>query len=74
MDTVMFCEADVNPPGPVHEYVTPEVVEDPFMVTLDVEQESCPETETLAFGGVFRKTVTLAVPVQPLTGSVAVTV
>ena len=61
---------EVNPPGPVHEKVTPGVTEPPFSVTEILEQVIVPP-EAVAFGTLESgDTVAVALEVQPFAGFV----
>lgn len=73
MFAVGFCEVEVNPPGPVHEYVTP-VPGVAFKFTDGAGQVIGPLTVAAGVGGVlFKITEAVAVAVQPLELLVTVT-
>jgi hypothetical protein len=72
---VAFCWLDVNPFGPVQEYVTPGVVELPLTVVVGFEQVMVPAAVAVALGGVaVEVTVADAVLVQPLVELVTLSV
>jgi hypothetical protein len=73
--TVGLAVEEVNPPGPFHWYVTPPVVEFPFIVALLFMQVIVPVVDALALGtAVLVVTIVVAVLTQPLPGSVTDTV
>lgn len=69
-----FCAVEENPPGPVHEYVTP-VVGVALSVTVGVGQVMGPLAVAPVLGGVlFNVTLAVAVAEQPLELFVTTTV
>ena len=75
MLTFGACDVELNPPGPAQLKVTPEVVDDPLIVTAVVVQVSDPLLVAVTFGTVpFKLTVVVAIVLHPLVGLVTVRV
>ena len=73
--TVGISREEVNPPGPLQLNVAPAVVELAISCTEVIVQVSIPQGAIVTFGAVvFEVTVAEAEPVQPLAGSVTMTV